>query len=64
MPGIIHAPLYQIRPAFAFFTCASFANKQNCTAKGWAFGASVYAWSPGFLLVFIKKSTPTYAIFF
>jgi hypothetical protein len=25
---------------------------------------SVSAWSPGFLLVFIKKKTPTYVIFF
>jgi hypothetical protein len=33
MPGVTHAPL------FAFFSAASFANKQNSTAGIWRLGA-------------------------
>ena len=40
----LHSPLVR----------ASFAYKPNSSAGGWIFGASVCAWSPSFLLVFIQ----------
>jgi hypothetical protein len=65
MPENNHVPLHHMRPSFAFLVRASFANKQNSTAKGWGFGAQCLCVEPELSpCAHKKKSTPTYVIFF
>jgi hypothetical protein len=49
------SPPLPLHPRY-FLVRASFANKKNSTARGWGLGAEFCAWSPSFLVVFIKQT--------
>jgi hypothetical protein len=46
MPGITNVPLHHMCPAFAFLVRASFANKQNVTARCWGLSAQCLCAEP------------------
>jgi hypothetical protein len=61
-----HGSLHHKRPALTLFKSCLIRQQTewHCRGLGFRCPVIVCAWSPSLLLVFVKKSTPTYVIFF